>query len=252
MPQATGNSNVSPDLVEHVDRLGVRNAEELAVENVPDRFQNGFVDAVVEELHVFRAFFQHVAEDAFQQALGQFHVAPEIAEGHLGLDHPELGQVARRVAVLGAEGGAERVGLAQPAGEDLGFELPADGQIRRAVEEIEREIDPPSPPSALPCVQPSRLLADACLLRHVVQVERGHLEHRPGPFAIAGGDDRRVDVEEAALLEELVDRVAHAVPHAGHGAEGVRARPQVGDRAEELERVALLLQADTWPTSAMP
>ena len=81
-------------------------------------------------------------EDALQQPFGQFHVAPQVAEGHFRLDHPELGQVAGRVAVLGAEGRAKGVGLAQPAGKRLGLELPADGQIGRAVEEVEREIEP--------------------------------------------------------------------------------------------------------------
>ena len=176
-------------------------------------------------------------EDAFQQPFGQFHVAPEVAKGHLRLDHPELGQVAGRVAVLGAEGRAEGVGLAQRAGERLGLELPADGQIGRPVEEVEREIDA------------CRLFLALCrwLLRHLRQVERGDLEHGPGPFAIAGGDDRRVDVEEAPLLEELVDRVADAVPHPGDGAEGVGPRPQMGDRPQELERVALSSATDTSP-----
>ena len=239
MPQAVGNSNCWPDLFEDLDRLGVRNAEELAVDDVLERFDDRLVDPLVEELHVFRAFFQHVAEDAFQQPFGQFHVAPQVAKGHLRLDHPELGQVAGRVAVLGAEGGAERVGLAQRAGERLGLELPADGQIGRPVEEVEREIDLASALSVRP-------------LGTLFELERGDLEHGAGAFAIAGGDDRRVDVEEAALLEELVDRVADAVPHPGDGAEGVGARPQMGDRAQELERVALSSARDRCPTSAMP
>ena len=201
---------------------------------MPDRFQHGFVDSVVEKLHVFGAFFEHVAEDALQQPFGQFHIAPQIAKRDLRLDHPELGEVPGRVAVLGAEGRPEGVRLAQPARERLGFELPADGQIRRPIEEIEREIDSLS--------LRGRLFWALALFRHVVQVERGHLEHRAGAFAIAGGDQRRVDVEETAFLEELVDRVAHAIPHPGDGAERVRARPQMGDRPQELERVALLLQ----------
>ena len=135
-----GNSNAWPDLLRISIGLGVRDAEELALDDVPERFDHRLVDPLVEELHVLRALFQHVAEDAFQQPFGQFHVAPEVAEGHLRLDHPELGQVAGRVAVLGAEGRAEGVGLAQPAGERLRLELPADGQIGRAVEEIEGEI----------------------------------------------------------------------------------------------------------------
>ena len=79
-------------------------------------------------------------------------------------------------------------------------------------------------------------------LGHVVQVERGDLEHRARPFAVAGRDDRRVDVEEALFLEEVVDRAADAVPHAGDRAEGVGPRAQVGDRAQELEGVPLLLE----------
>ena len=48
-----------------------------------------------------------------------------------------------------------------------------------------------------------------------------------------------MDPEEAALVEEPVDGHRQAVPHAGHGAEGVRPRPQVGDLTQVLERVLL-------------
>ena len=51
-----------------------------------------------------------------------------------------------------------------------------------------------------------------------------------------------MDVEEALFLEEIVDRAADAVPHPGDGAEGVGPRPQVGDGAEELKGMLLLLQ----------
>ena len=43
-------------------------------------------------------------------------------------------------------------------------------------------------------------------------------------------------------LEEVVDRARGGVAHAQHRAERVRARPQVRDRAQELEAVALLLE----------
>ncbi len=151
----------------------------------------------------------------------------ELEEGHLGLDHPELGQVPRGVRVLGAERRAERVDLAQRAGEDLAFELAADGEIGRAVEEVLGVVD----------VAPA-----GCRLGQLGRVERGDAEHLAGAFAVAGGDDRRVDVEEALLLEEVVDRAADAVAHPRDGAERVGPRPQVGDRAQELERVPLLLQ----------
>ena len=73
-------------------------------------------------------------------------------------------------------------------------------------------------------------------------VERADAEHLAGAFAVAGRDDRRVHVEEAFLLEEVVDRAADAVAHPHDGAQRVGARPQVGPFAELLERVPLLLQ----------
>ena len=51
-----------------------------------------------------------------------------------------------------------------------------------------------------------------------------------------------MQVEKAFLLEEVVDRPADAVAHAGDRAERVGPRPQVGPFAELLERVPLLLQ----------
>ncbi len=72
--------------------------------------------------------------------------------------------------------------------------------------------------------------------------EGGHLEHLPGSFRIARGDDRGMDVEEAPLLEKAVDRPAHRVPDAGDRAERVRPGTQMGDFPEELEGVAFFLQ----------
>ena len=76
----------------------------------------------------------------------------------------------------------------------------------------------------------------------LVEVERGDAEHGPGPFAVAGGDDRRVDVEKAVFLKEIVDAAADAVADARDRAEGVGPRAQVGPFAELFERVLLLLQ----------
>ena len=61
----------------------------------------------------------------------------------------------------------------------------------------------------------------------------------------------RMDVEEAALLEKAVDGEAQGVAHPRHRAEGVGARPQVGDLAQKLEGVPLLLERVV-STSALP
>ena len=51
-----------------------------------------------------------------------------------------------------------------------------------------------------------------------------------------------MDIDEVAALEELVDGEGQPAARAEHGAEEVRARTQVGDGAQEFQRVALLLQ----------
>ena len=51
-----------------------------------------------------------------------------------------------------------------------------------------------------------------------------------------------MDIDEAALLEELVYRGRGDAPDAEHGGEEVGARPKVLYRAQELHAVALLLQ----------
>ncbi len=143
---------------------------------------------------------------------------------HFRLDHPELGQMPRRVRVLRPKRRPKGVNLSQPAGVSLAVQLPADGEIRRPLEKILRVID------------------RRIFLGQLVQIERGDLEHRPGPFAIAGRDDRRVQVEKAVLLKKLVDRPAHAISHPGNRAESIGPRPQMGDRAQKLERMPFFLQ----------
>ena len=69
------------------------------------------------------------------------------------------------------------------------------------------------------------------------------------PWKIHGRDLTNVfknpearEAPRALLLEEIVDRHADLVAHPGDATEGVGARPQVGDAAQELEGVALFLQ----------
>jgi hypothetical protein len=64
----------------------------------------------------------------------------QIREGHLRLDHPELGQVAAGVAVLGAEGRPEGVHLAHRQAVGLHLQLAADREEGLAGEEIPLEV----------------------------------------------------------------------------------------------------------------
>ena len=51
-----------------------------------------------------------------------------------------------------------------------------------------------------------------------------------------------LQIKKAFFLKEIVDRAADAIAHAGHGAERVRPRPQMGPLAQLFERMPLLLQ----------
>ena len=67
-------------------------------------------------------------------------------------------------------------------------------------------------------------------------------KHFSCPFAIARGDDGRVDVVKIPLLKEAVNGKGHAAAHAEDAAEEIRARSQVRDLAQELRRVSFLLK----------
>ena len=81
-------------------------------------------------------------------------------------------------------------------------------------------------------------------LRRRRRIERRDAEKFASTFAIARGDDGRVNVGKAALLEEAVDGHGHPATHAHERAESVRPRPEVRDGPEELHGVPLFLQRE--------
>ena len=82
----------------------------------------------------------HLLHLALEERLGQILIVVQVAEGHLRLDHVELRQMARRVRILGAEGGSEGVDIGEGVRENLRLQLPADRQVGALAEEILREI----------------------------------------------------------------------------------------------------------------
>ena len=130
-----------------------------------------------------------------------------------------------RIRVFGPERRPERVDLRQRQRAELSLELARHGQVAGFAEEILRIV-------YLSCVVP----------RHVVQVERRDLKHGAGALGVAARDQRSVEIEESPVVEILVYRVGHGVADAQYGSERVRARAQVGDLAQELERMSFFLQ----------
>ena len=183
------------------------------------------VHKAVKEVDLIGAALQHPADDVLDHSLGHVHVAGQITEGHLRLDHPELGGVALGIGVLSTEGGAEGVHIAEGHGKVLGVQLAGHGKAGLFAEEV------------LGVVHLAILG-----LGYVVEVEGGHLEHLAGALTVGAGDDGGLDIDEAPALEELVDGVGRHGADAERGGKQIGAGPQVLDGAQEFHAVALLLQ----------
>ena len=179
----------------------------------------------VHELQILAAVVQGIVDQILEKLFGQLHVVLQLIEGHLRFDHPELGEMARRVGIFGTERGAEGIDPSQRQGAQLAFELARYGQVAGLAEEILRIVD-------------LTLLGTG----RVAQIERRHLKHGARAFAVGSRDERRVPVVEAAVVEELVDGEGHCVTDAQHRPERIGAGTQIGDVAQEFERMTLLLQ----------
>lgn len=119
-------------LFQNLDGLGVRDAGEAGRVRRGDRLEPlarsrggdgskhfpllGPSRVVFQEVQLRGARGQSLAHAEDDKVLGAPHVVAEVGERELRLDHPELRQMAARVAVLGAEGGPEGVDRGEGAG----------------------------------------------------------------------------------------------------------------------------------------
>ena len=212
-------------LLQDFDGLGIGDAGKVGVCHVVQTLEQTLVHKLVEHIELVGAGGHNVLKDVLEHGLGVIHVVVQVGKGHLGLDHPKLGGVARGVGVFGAEGGAKGVHVAKGHGKVLGIELAGHGKARVLAKEVLAPVD-------LAGLGEGRIFG----------VERGHAEHLAGALAVTRGDDGGVDVDKALLLEEAVDGGSRDRTDAEHGAEQVGARAQVLLGAQELDGCALLLQ----------
>jgi hypothetical protein len=145
---------------------------------------------------------EHAPHQRDHELLREVAQALELEESDLGLDHPELHQVAAGLGLLGAEGGAEAVDL-------------AEGRDRRLEVELTR-------------------LRQEGLIPEVVG-----REERRRSLAGRRREDRRIDAHVVALVEEIVDALLDLAAHAQRRALPRRAQPQVTVLHEESRTVLL-------------
>src|SRR5580698_8674519 len=133
------------------------------------------------------------------EVFGQLEEAIEFEEGYLGLDHPELCEVAAGFGFFGAEGGAEAVDLAEGEGGGFDVELAGLGEVG------------------------------------LVVVEVVHLEELGGAFAGVGGEDRWVGADEAVEVKVLGCGTHDGGADAQDGGLARGADPEVAVLHEEVD-----------------
>jgi len=93
--------------LEHFDRLAIIHMPELRADDALELRDEPLLDPLVEEGEVFLPVVQERRKGVLQQRFCQCRIVGEVGERDLRLDHPELGEVAAGVRVLGAEGRPE-------------------------------------------------------------------------------------------------------------------------------------------------
>ena len=184
-----------------------------------------FIHELVEELHLLGSVCKDIADDILEHSLSVLHVVLQVRESHFGLDHPELRRVAGRVGLLRAERRAESIDVPERERKGLDVKLSADCQVRGLSEKVLGIVD-------------LAVLSEGKL----IEGKSRHLEHLAGAFRVTARDNGGVHVNKSSFHEERVNRISDQRAHAVRRRKGVGAGPQMRDRSEVLEAVALLLQ----------
>ena len=200
------------------DGLLMGDAGAVAFGQAVQLVQQAGLGELIQEGQLVRALFQHGFDQIFEEILLDVHQLVNVAEGDFRLDHPELGGVGLGVAVLCAEGGAEGVHLREGHGEGFRLQLTGHRQGGGLAEEI------------------------LVILAGLFGGQGGHGKGVARALGVVGGNEGRMHIEVAAVLEVGVDGHAGHAAHAEHRLEQPCAGAQVGDFPQVLHAVALGLE----------
>ncbi len=110
--------------LEHLDRLAVIQMHEFRADDPLELGEQPLLDALVEEGEILPSFLQQRREGVLQQPCRQVRIVRKVGESDLRLDHPELGEVAAGVRVLGTKGRPEGLDFGRREAIGLDVELP--------------------------------------------------------------------------------------------------------------------------------
>ena len=174
---------------QNLDCFSVGDVPKIAAGQVLQHGDQSVVDTFVEKLQVGTAAIQHSVDEELQELLRQLAIAVQVAKGHFRLNHPEFRQVSRRSRFLSTETRSKSVHIRKGQRGHFRLQLSAHGQEGSLAKKILRVINLP-----------------AAVTRQILQIERGHAEHRSCTFGIGGRDHRSMKVEKAPLLKELMNK----------------------------------------------
>ena len=126
---------------QHLDRIGVIHANEFARDHIFQLGNQTLLNPLLEKRHIVGALSEHRRDDGFQQCFGECGVVAQIGKGDFRLDHPEFGEMARGVGILGAKRRPEGIDLGKRHAIGLDIELARYCQESFTTEKILREID---------------------------------------------------------------------------------------------------------------
>ena len=134
-----------------------------------------------------------------------------------------VSQMAARFRFFSAERRAEGVDQRKSHGVNFGFQLTAHGEAGPLAKEIFVVVNFP------------------IIFWWVGHIQCRHLKHLSRAFAIARRNNRRIQVNEPAIVEEAVNGIRQTVAHTHHRTDRVGAGPQVGYLPQVLQRVEFFL-----------
>ena len=180
-----------------------------------------------EELQVRGPALHDRADAVLEQGLGQVHV---VGQGRRRPSPAPPSRTPRRGGAV-SEGSARKVGpkvytSPRDRGKGFGRELARDRQIGLLAEEVR-------PPALAP--------------QGLARGQGGHPEHLARALAVRPGEDGRVQVDEAPVVEEAVDGQGQFRADAEQGPVLVGAGPQVGDGSVKTRRSGASSEAGSSP-----
>jgi len=127
--------------LEDLDALCVCDSLEFCSNDLVESLNETLLDSLVEEVQVILVVEEDVFHAELNVIFSAVHVVLQGGEDHLGLDHPELAQMSRGVAVLGSEGGTECVAVSKADGDGLDIELARDRKESGLAEHVLLVVD---------------------------------------------------------------------------------------------------------------